>query len=104
MLSTLEIAMPRTSWLDKDQKTVKIDDYARQLGPFVDAIADGRIDNKELSAQEARVIALIKEVEPKLDDETHGRLTSLLCELSAFNVMQTLHSLYEARPKTKFRG
>jgi hypothetical protein len=96
--------MPRTSWLDKDQKTLKIDDYARQLGPFVDAIADGRIDNKELSAQEARLVALIKEVEPKLDDETHGRLTSLLCELSAFNVMQTLHSLYEARPKTKFRG
>ena len=96
--------MPRTSWLDKDQATVKIDDYARQLGPFVDAIADGRVDANELSEQEARVVALIKEVEPKLDDETHKRLTSLLCELSAFNVMQTLNSLYQARPKTTFRG
>lgn len=96
--------MPRTSWLDKEQKTVQIDDYARQLGPFVDAIADGRIDDKELNAQEARVVGLMKEVEPKLDDELHQRLTSLLCELSAFNVMQTLHSLYETRPKTAFRG
>ena len=96
--------MPRTSWLDKDQQTVQIDDYARQLGPFVDAIADGRVDDKELIAQEARVVALIKEVEPKLDDATHQRLTSLLCELSAFNVMQTLSSLYEARPRTTFRG
>jgi hypothetical protein len=24
--------------------------------------------------------------------------------VSAFNVMQTLHELYEARPKTTFRG
>ncbi|MCC6492116.1 MAG: hypothetical protein IT424_03740 [Pirellulales bacterium] len=96
--------MPRTSWLDKDQQSVQIDDYARQLGPFVDAIADGRIDGQELAAQESRVVALIKEIEPKLDDATHQRVTSLLCELSAFNVMQTLHSLYEARPQTKFRG
>jgi predicted transcriptional regulator len=96
--------MARTSWLDKDQKSVRIDDYARQLGPFVAAIADGRIDQQELAAQEQRVVALIKEVEPQLDDATHERLTSLLCEVSAFNVMQTLHSLYEARPKTTFRG
>jgi hypothetical protein len=96
--------MPRTSWLDKDQQTVQIDDYARQLAPFVDAIADGRVDDKELRAQEARVVALIKEVEPQLDDATHERLTVLLCELSAFNVMQTLYSLYESRPKTTFRG
>ncbi|RIK84885.1 MAG: hypothetical protein DCC67_04565 [Planctomycetota bacterium] len=96
--------MPRTSWLDENQNTVKIDDYAQQLGPFVNAIADGRIDAQELRAQEARVVALIKEVEPKFDDATHAKLTSLLCELSAFNVMQTLHSLLEARPTTAFRG
>jgi hypothetical protein len=96
--------MPRISWLDKDQQSVQIDDYARQLGPFVEAIADGRVDDKELAAQESRVVALIKQIEPELDDDVHRRLTSLLCELSAFNVMQTLHSLYEARPKTVFRG
>jgi hypothetical protein len=96
--------MPRTSWLDEDQQTVRIDDYARKLTPFVDAMADGRIDDAELAAQEDRVVKLMKDVEPKLDDATHGRVTELLCELSAFSAMQMLHALFEARPKTKFQG
>ena len=96
--------MARTSWLDDDSKTVRIDDYARQLDTFVDALADGQIDDKELTAQESRVVALMKEIEPQLAEPLHGRVTELLCELSAFNVMQLLHSLHEARPKTTFRG
>jgi hypothetical protein len=96
--------MPRTSWLDENQKTVRLDDYARRLTPFVEAMADGRIDDGELAAQEQRVVKLIKEVEPQLDDAMHERVTKLLCELSSFNVMQALHSLYESRPKSKFRG
>ena len=96
--------MPRTSWLDENQASVRIDDYARQLGPFIEAMADGRIDDKELNAQEQRVVKLMKEVEPKLDEAVHQRVTDLLCELSAFSAMQMLHMLYEARPKTKFRG
>jgi hypothetical protein len=96
--------MARTSWLDDDAKTVAIDDYARRLDTFVDAMADGRIDASELAVQESRVVKLMKEVEPKLDDAMHERVTELLCELSAFNAMQMLHSLHEARPKTAFRG
>ncbi len=96
--------MARTPWLDENQATVRIDDYARQLGSFVDAMADGQIDAGELSSQEGRVVALMKEVEPLLDDATHARVTELLCELSAFNCMQMIHTLFEARPKTTFRG
>lgn len=96
--------MPRTSWLDEDQKTVRIDEYAGQLSTFIDAMADGRIDNHELTSQEKRVIDLMKDVEAKLDDPTHAKITELLCELTAFNVMQTLHSLHETRPKSSFRG
>jgi hypothetical protein len=99
--------MPRTSWLDEDQKTVRVDDYARNLTTFVDAIADGRIDNAEMTAQEQRVVKLMQEIEPKLDDATHGRMTELLCELSAFSAMQILHAMCEereARSKTKFQG
>jgi hypothetical protein len=96
--------MSRASWLDEDSKSVRIDDYARQLDTFVAALADGRIDDKELSSQESRVIKLMKEIEPKLDDPLHERVTELLCELSALNVMQLLHSMHEARPKSTFRG
>lgn len=96
--------MSRKSWLDDDMQTTMIDEYTRQLGSFVNALADGRIDDQELAAQEKRVVEIIKRVEPKLDDGLHGEVTKLLCELSAFNTMQTLHSLTHDRPKTKFRG
>ena len=49
-------------------------------------------------------MALMKEVEPELDDALHAKVTRLLCELTAYNVMQTLHSLQSARPKSTFRG
>ncbi len=96
--------MARTSWLDDDAQTTLIDDYARNLTSFVDAMADGVVDAQEVAGQEQRVVELMKQIEPQLDDALHEQVTKLLCELSAFNVMQLLHSLYEARPKTKFQG
>jgi len=96
--------MPRTSWLDESSQSVQIDDYARHLETFVAALADGHIDDHELAEQESRVVKLMKEIEPQLADPIHQRVTELLCELSAFNVMQFLHSMHQSRPKTVFRG
>ena len=59
-------------------------------------MADGRIDASELKAQEDRVAALMKTVEPELTDELHEQVTHLLCELSAYNIMQTIHQLVES--------
>ena len=94
----------RTEWLDATTDTPLIGQYAERLGTFLEAMADGRIDDQELKAQEARVVALLKAVEPKLDDDLHEQMTHLLCELSAYNIMNTMHQLMEATPKTKFRG
>ena len=94
----------RTDWLDESTDTPLIGQYAERLGTFLEAMADGRIEPHELEAQEARVAALMKSVEPKLDDALHEEVTRLLCELSAYNIMHTLHQLMESAPKTKFRG
>jgi hypothetical protein len=94
----------RAPWLDGDSKTTLIDDYALKLGTFLEAMADGKVDPHELEAQEARVAELMKEIEPKLDDELHDRVTELLCELSAFSIMKTLFEILSTPPKTKFRG
>ena len=96
--------MTRKSWLDDDMQSTMIDDYSKKLGTFVNAISDGHIDEKELVEQEKRVVEIMKKVEPKLDDALHSDLTKLLCELSAYNTMQTLHEMSLIRPKTKFRG
>jgi hypothetical protein len=94
----------RQSWLDTPKQTPLIDGYVKKLSTFVDAMADGNIDASELAEQEERVVELMKKVEPELSDEQHAEVTKLLCELTAYNVMQTLSSLQESRPKAAFRG
>src|SRR5262245_42257989 len=100
----MTITTARQNWLDAKTQTPLIDDYVQQLSTFIETMADGRVDPAELTQQEARLVALLKEVEPKLDDSLHAAVTRLLCELTAYNVMRTLTSLQVARPKTVFRG
>jgi len=95
--------MARQSWLD-EAGTPVIDQYARQLNTFLEAMADGKVDDAELKAQEGRVVALMREIEPKLDDGLHDKVTRLLCELAAYDVMQVIHGVTATRPKTKFKG
>jgi hypothetical protein len=97
-------ASGRTHWLDEKTETPLIDKYVKKLGTFLEAMADGKIDASELKGQEERVVALMKTIEPELNDALHEQVTHLLCELSAYNIMHTIHQFVEARPKTKFRG
>lgn len=94
----------RTKWLDDSTDAPLIHEYAHRLGGFIEALADGKIEAHELEAQEARLVALMKKVEPELSDKVHDDVTQLLCELTAYNIMHTLHELASVRPKTKFRG
>jgi hypothetical protein len=67
-------------------------------------MADGRVSKKELQAQEDRLVKLMKEIEPILDDDLHEKVTKLLCELTAYDIMQLLRTMDAARPKSQFRG
>jgi hypothetical protein len=94
----------RINWFDEKSQTPLIEQYARKLTTFLDAIADGKIDNHEIQAQETRVYQLMKDIEPQLDDALHLKVTELLCELTAHDLMQMLYQMQQARPKTVFRG
>jgi hypothetical protein len=96
--------MSRTSWFDEESQVPQIEQYARSLTSFTDALADGKIDEAELKAQEARVTSLMKEVEPQLDDNLHAKVTQLLCELTAYDLMQLFHEMQKSRRKTVFHG
>ena len=89
--------MARKSWLDDKGETTLIDGYAQQSADFIQAMADGKIDDGEVEAQEAKLVELMKKIEPNLSDEQHAEMTELLCELSAFNVMQMLNVLHQSR-------
>jgi hypothetical protein len=94
----------RAHWLDLATETPLIQEQAEKLSGFIAAMADGKIETHELHAQEARLVEIMKRVEPELSDKLHADVTRLLCELTAYNIMHTLHEVASARPKTKFRG
>lgn len=93
----------RQSWLDAAAQTPMIDHYARELGTFIEAMADGRIEDSELKAQEARLVRLMKEIEPELNDALHAKVTKLLCEVTAFDIMHMLNAMAQSGPHT-FQG
>ena len=94
----------KTPWFDDSTDTPLIAEYARKLDSFLDAVSDARIETRELDEQEKRVVSLMKEVEPLLSPEAHEKVTRLLCEVTAYDLMQALHMAGHARTKTKFRG
>lgn len=96
--------MSKAQWLDDSTDSPLIHDQAHRLAGFMEAMADGKIEAHELEEQESRVVALMKKIEPELNDQQHEMVTQLLCELTAYNIMHTLHDLAAARPRTKFRG
>jgi hypothetical protein len=91
--------MPRRSWVDADTNEPLIDDYAKRLTTFSRAFSDGVISEQEISDQEARLVDLMKQVEPLLDDATHQKVTRLLCELTAYDIMQFVFEMQQARAK-----
>lgn len=91
--------MKRVDWFDEKTQVPVIDEQVEKLSAFVDAMADGVIDNAELEKQQSSVIAAMKAVEAELNDEQHAKITRLLVELSAYNVMRLLHELQLTRRK-----
>lgn len=97
--------MSKTSaWFDDTSNEPLIAEQAQRLDSFLAAMADGKIEAAELKDQEARLVKLMKEIEPQLSPEMHAKVTQLLCELTAYDLMQFLHNMHTARPKTVFRG
>ncbi|HEV3023716.1 MAG TPA: hypothetical protein VGX76_14675 [Pirellulales bacterium] len=94
----------KLTWLDDVSHQPTIERYARRLAPFVEALADGKIDEAELKAQEGRLVKLMKEVEPALPAALHAKVTQLLYELTAYDVMQILHAMEQSRPRAVFQG
>ena len=94
----------RTHWLDETTDTPLIGEYAERLG--LHGSHGRRQDRATTSSRRRRPgwSTLMKRVEPELNDKLHEKVTHLLCELSAYNIMHTIHDLVKEQPKTKFRG
>ncbi len=60
------------------------------------------VTRQELAGQEQRLAAAMKALEPALSDELHAKVTAVLVELSAYNVMRLLHELQAERARMAF--
>ena len=92
----------RTSWFD-DADLPIIDEQVDKLESFADAMADGLIEKQELERQQEHLIRAMKAVEGDLNDAQHAKITRLLVELSAYNIMRLLHELQGRRLEKAFK-
>ena len=94
--------MARTSWFDDKAEHPVIQEQITKLESFTSALADGVVSSQELNGQERRLTAAMKTLEAELGDELHSKVTTVLVELTAYNVMRLLHELQAARARKAF--
>lgn len=82
--------MARVSWFDEQSQQPKFFEYASQMESWQRALADGVVQPEEVQQQAERVVGLMRALEPKLNDELHAEVTTLLYELAVFYGMQRL--------------
>jgi len=92
----------RTSWFDEKAEHEAIQERASKLASFTSALADGVVSKQELTGQEQRLMATMKKLEPELSDDLHAKVTTVLVELTAYNVMRLLHELQSERARMAF--
>jgi len=92
----------RTSWFDENDAHPVVLESVSKLESFTSAMADGVIEKNELAGQEQRLVAAMKHVEAALSDELHEKVTNVLVELTAYNVMRLLHELHAERARMVF--
>ena len=92
----------KTSWFDDKAQHPILQERATKLESFTSALADGVVTKRELESQEQRLTAALKQLEPELSDALHEKVTTVLVELSAYNVMRLLHELNAERARMAF--
>ncbi|MCS6964581.1 hypothetical protein [Thermoflexus sp.] len=80
--------MARTSWFSEEGDALFFQRYVDRMESWQQAMEDGRVTPEEVKAQAERVAALMREIEPRLDDALHEQVTQLLLELAVLNAMQ----------------
>jgi hypothetical protein len=92
----------RQSWFDEKAEHPIVHEQVTKLQSFTDALADGIVEKKELDTQEQRLLAAMKALEAQLSDDLHGKVTTVLVELTAYNIMRLLHELHTQRARMAF--
>jgi hypothetical protein len=95
--------MARASWFDDTAEHPVIQEQVEKLASFTSTMEDGIVSTQELQGQEQRVVTAMKSVESELtDDALHSKVTTMLVEMTAYNVMRLLHELQVEHTRRAF--
>jgi hypothetical protein len=94
--------MARDSWFDDKAEHPIIQEQLGKLESFTGALADGVVSKQELDGQEQRLVAALKTLDTALNDDQHAKATTVLLELTAYNVMRLLNELQAQRARIAF--
>jgi hypothetical protein len=94
----------KTSWFDDKAEHPVLQERATELDSFTSALADGVVSKHEVEGQEQRLVKAMRALEPELSDALHEKVTTVLVELSAYNVMRLLHELHTERARIAFNN
>ena len=94
--------MARNSWFDDKAEHPIIQEQLGKLESFTSALADGVVSKQELEGQEQRLVAAMKTLDTALTDDQHAKATTVLVELTAYNVMRLLNELQAQRARIAF--
>jgi hypothetical protein len=94
----------KTSWFDDKAEHPILQERATKLDSFTSALADGVVSKQEVDGQEQRLVTAMRALEAELSDALHEKVTTVLVELSAYNVMRLLHELQAERARMAFHN
>jgi hypothetical protein len=94
--------MARDNWFDDKAEHPIIQEQLGKLESFTNALADGVVSKQELEGQEQRLVAAMKTLDTALTDDQHAKATTVLVELTAYNVMRLLNELQAQRARIAF--
>ncbi|MCA9791633.1 MAG: hypothetical protein KC910_07545 [Candidatus Eremiobacteraeota bacterium] len=83
--------MSRDGWFDGKGFDLHRDEFLEHHAGWQKYIEDGEITADEILEQETRIVEMLRDIEPTLDDKTHAVLTKTLLEYEVLVNMALIH-------------
>ncbi len=84
--------MATDGWFDGQGLDLQRDEFLDDHPGWQKYLADGVISASEILEQEAKIAAMLKELEPQLSEAVHAALTKVLLEYEVLINMALIHA------------
>ncbi|OPY55898.1 MAG: hypothetical protein A4E55_02353 [Pelotomaculum sp. PtaU1.Bin035] len=75
-------------WFDSETDILLLDEYIAEMPSFKKILADGVVEEQEITEQVHKVISLMKRLEAMLSPEAKDVTTDIFCELAVLYAIE----------------